>query len=648
MDLYIMDTNFNIIDVIDTYESLVWAERYYTYGDFELYTPITQKFLDELKQDNYVMRRDSETVMIIDKIQINTDVEDGNYLTVTGKSLESILDRRIVWGQKTISGNLQNGIKTLLNENIINPSISNRKISNFVFEDSTDPIITSLTVEAQYTGDNLYDVVSNLCMDKKIGYRVRLNESKQFVFKLYSGVDRSYEQTANPYVIFSPKYDNLMNTKYIESQSALKNVTLVGGDGEGPERKYYSVGSTSGLARRELFTDARDISSTDEEGTEIPINDYNALLEQRGREKLGENVDIQTFEGEIEVGRTFTYGVDYDMGDVVEVENEYGISAAPRVIEIVECIDESGYSMVPTFDMDNIDIVGPDEDAVFLTTAAKKVLAKASGGVLVLPRTGENVGREAVYSNELGRLSSLVNTDLVIVGRNNDFLSIPFSSFKPLTVQDYITALERTPAESGTTSPNRTGLSVARVYNNGYPTAYGNVIRINGDGQNELLLGWSGSSGAKEKIYYRNKRGVAEANWSDWDAIATELYVNNKVNTDLNSRLSYSSGHCSWDATNVGNSSGSQLNWFKWGRVVAVQFWIKMTSSVSGTYTGKRLAYGLPNAIAEQNSTAVSTDGVYSSAFVGITTNGELWLNIRGYSMASKIIVGGFMYISAS
>lgn len=442
MDLFVLDTEFNRLAIIDTYESLVWSERYYQCGDFELYTPVTSDILENIKQDYYLTRRDSDVTMIVETIQTSTDVEDGNYLTITGRSLESILDRRIVWGQKTISGNLQNGIKTLLNENIISPSISNRKISNFIFEDSTDPIVTALTIDAQYTGDNVYDVITSICMDKKIGFRVKLNDSNQFVFSLYSGVDRSYEQTVNPYVIFSPNYDNLMNTKYIESHKALKNVTLVGGDGEGPERKYYSVGSVSGLDRRELFTDARDISSTDEEGEVIPTDDYNALLEQRGKEKLGENVNITTFEGEVEVGRTYQFGVDYNLGDVVEVENEYGISAAPRIIEIVECQDESGYSMVPTFDMDNIDITGPDADAVFLTTAQKKVLATATGGVLVIPRTATYVDHELVYSNELAKVNTAADTDSLVLGVNGDFVTMTMAQLKSLLDSRYYTESE--------------------------------------------------------------------------------------------------------------------------------------------------------------------------------------------------------------
>ena len=163
MNLTILDTNLDAVSIVDTYESIIWTDRYYESGDIELYTVMRDGLLDYIKQDYYLQNRDSEHVMIIEKIKINSDVEEGNHVTVTGRSLESILDRRIVWGQKTLSGNLQNGIKTLLTECIISPSDNNRQISNFIFETSTDEAITSLTIEALYTGDNLYEVIQKIC-----------------------------------------------------------------------------------------------------------------------------------------------------------------------------------------------------------------------------------------------------------------------------------------------------------------------------------------------------------------------------------------------------------------------------------------------------------------------------------------------------
>lgn len=348
MNLFILNTDLDAIRVMDTYESFIWTDRYYTYGDFEIYTPMMDDILTYIKQDYYLQNPNSEHVMIIEKLQISSDVEEGNHLQVTGRSLESILDRRVVWKQKTISGNLQNAIKTLLNENVISPSDSNRQISNFIFEASTDTAITSLTIEAQYTGDNLYDVISGICSERGIGFKVTLNSDKQFVFKLYAGSDRSYAQTENPYVIFSPNFENIINSNYIESKSALKTITLVGGEGEGSSRRYTTVGSGSGLDRREMFTDARDISS-EVDGETISDSKYISQLQQRGKEDLAENIEVVSFEGEVESSQMFVYGEDFFIGDIVQVANEYGHETKARVLEFVTSEDEEGTSTYPTF-----------------------------------------------------------------------------------------------------------------------------------------------------------------------------------------------------------------------------------------------------------------------------------------------------------
>ena len=305
MDILVLDENLEVIDIVETFNSFIWTDRYNEYGDFELRISIDDRSVKALRIDRYLQNRDSDHLMIIDTLEIDSDAEDGTYLVVTGKSLESILGRRIVWGLKILEGNLQNGIKSLLNENVISPSNLDRKINNFVFEESTDPLITELSIKAQYTGDNLYDVIHTICENQNLGFKVTLNDSKQFVFKLYSGKDRSYSQSENPYVIFSPKFDNLLSGNYIESKAAWKNVTLVGGEGEGTERRYTAVGNVSGLKRREIFTDARDVSSTTEAGETISSDAYISLLRQRGKEKLSENVNVMSFEGEAEMTQMF-------------------------------------------------------------------------------------------------------------------------------------------------------------------------------------------------------------------------------------------------------------------------------------------------------------------------------------------------------
>lgn len=368
MQASILNTSFELVKVIDSFESFIWTDRYSSHGDFEIYLPIDADNISSLLEDYYVTIRDSDHMMIIEDIQITSDVDNGPQLYVSGRSLESILSRRIIWSQTFISGNLQNAIEKLLNENIISPTDEKRRIDNFIFEVSTDEAVTSLKLsgQAQFTGDNLYDVIVSLCDIFGIGFRITLSSDNKFVFKLYAGSDRSYEQTTNPYVIFAPNFENLLNSSYISSKKNLKNVTLILGQGEGDERKTTSLditnGSVTGLDRRELYTDARDVSknAADENGQQTPLPDeeYEEQLIERGREKLAECVAIQSFEGESDPNTTFKYGTekeikdgtaDYSIGDIVQIINEYGMEARSRITEVIRSESSSGFEIYPTF-----------------------------------------------------------------------------------------------------------------------------------------------------------------------------------------------------------------------------------------------------------------------------------------------------------
>ncbi|ECC9293006.1 tail fiber protein [Salmonella enterica subsp. salamae] len=79
------------------------------------------------------------------------------------------------------------------------------------------------------------------------------------------------------------------------------------------------------------------------------------------------------------------------------------------------------------------------------------------------------------------------------------------------------------PALTGTTRGSDNGLIMGEVYNNGYPTQYGNVLRLTGTGDGEILIGWSGTNGAPAPAYIRSHRDTADAEWSEWAMFYTSL-----------------------------------------------------------------------------------------------------------------------------
>lgn len=370
MDLLVLDKNFDTIGIIDTYESFNWTDRYNEAGDFEITMVLdtvqhTKELLSIFVEDNYVYLGMSEHLMIIEGLNITTDQEEGNKLVVSGRSLESILDRRIVWDQIVypVNAYVKNVYLSLINNSMGSQADANRRISNLVVETPTDTYISSLRLEsgAQYTGDNVYEVITHICKLKKIGFKILRsvqNGENKFVISLYNGTDRTYDTTKNPNnppVIFSPYFENITNTNYYKSIKTFKTINLVAGEGEGKDRKRKSAqrtgGTYTGLYRREMYTDARDISSNVDDQTTMSDITYKSLLATRGKEKLSEDENgmAETFEGEVDYRTSFVFGEDYFLGDMVEVADIYGHETPARISEITFSFDEEGFSINPSF-----------------------------------------------------------------------------------------------------------------------------------------------------------------------------------------------------------------------------------------------------------------------------------------------------------
>ena len=113
------------------------------------------------------------------------------------------------------------------------------------------------------------------------------------------------------------------------------------------------MGNASGPARIEDYIDARDISSSTEGGTLTPAQ-YNDLLISRGQEKLAELKEVLSYNGQVEPTINYKFEYDYFLGDIIEIINEYGTGNAARITEIIESWDENGYTLVPTFNTQEV------------------------------------------------------------------------------------------------------------------------------------------------------------------------------------------------------------------------------------------------------------------------------------------------------
>lgn len=343
--LWIYDENFIAQGVVDNYNSLIWANRFRQCGDFEIYVSISQDLIDLLQEGRMVVRPDDDMVGIIEKVETGTDEENGDYLIASGRCLRSILDRRIIWDQTAISGTVESIMRKLVTDAFISPAIAARKYDRLTLAPAHG---YTERATVQYTGDNLLEVLENLCASYNYGFKITV-EDGLLVLDFYKGTDRSMTQTVNPRVIFSEEYDNLRATTYTLDKTHYKTVALVAGEGEGTDRQRVIVGRSidqEGLHRRELYVDARDVSSNDGEFTAAEVT---AQLQERGNSGLSEAPIVESVEGTIEPMQMFAYKTDYFQGDTVTVVNKYGIAVDTQVLETVESWDEDGYTCTPTF-----------------------------------------------------------------------------------------------------------------------------------------------------------------------------------------------------------------------------------------------------------------------------------------------------------
>lgn len=378
LDFRILDREFNQIDTVDQYESIIWTVRFIEAGDFELYTPVNERLLENVKIGYYLFsdeffneETNRATLMIIESIEITSDPESSNKIKVTGRDLKSILDRRIIWGQRafTTTDSVKSVFDSLLNENAINPADwsksyqsgdggtiqievpgSIRVLPNLVNESTTEelPLIDG---DYQYNGETLYDTFVEIGNRFNIGFEILYDfGTGKFVFKIKTTKDHTYDQTVNNPLIFSPSFENLKNSNYIESSTTEKNAGLIVGEGDEFNVMYNIIGNEySGLDRRELNISASDISRTTEDGSEYGNKTYLSMLLEKGQNELAQNIYTQTYEGEAEPTRGYVYLKDYDIGDICEIINEWGISSKVLISEVVLSISTSSVSIIPTF-----------------------------------------------------------------------------------------------------------------------------------------------------------------------------------------------------------------------------------------------------------------------------------------------------------
>lgn len=126
--------------------------------------------------------------------------------------------------------------------------------------------------------------------------------------------------------------------EFTDSLIGYGNYAIVAGQGEGAEREIVMLGSdATGLDKHVIFVDARDV----DEAADLP---------GRGEAKLAEHQRVISLQSEVLPKGPFAYQKDWDLGDVVTVQNkDWNLTMDTRITEVTEVYEPGGFRLQVTF-----------------------------------------------------------------------------------------------------------------------------------------------------------------------------------------------------------------------------------------------------------------------------------------------------------
>lgn len=376
-----------LLGEISNYESLFFVRSFHGIGDLELRINRYKNHTDTLRKGNViVVGNDAHKAYEIAhrEIEIDSDGKLTENWLIKALELKAVTSRRPTLppdhtAQDNRSGSAETVMKHYVSRNVVNPVDPMRKVSEIVL--APDQLRGS-HITWQSRLKSLGEDLTEISQLSGVGWNTRVDyDLRKWVFDVVIGRNRSVNQTENSPVIFSPQFGNIRNMHYVESDLDYYNVAYVAGQGEGVDRRIIVVGNATGLARRELYVDARDIAEETDDETPVPRPEADIIadLRRRGEQKLAEHaqesyleaqimtpvktVDIRKethFMTQFQINETvnvtkafassFVYEVDYDLGDIVTVQNkEWGVTLDARITEIKEIYEPGGFSLEATF-----------------------------------------------------------------------------------------------------------------------------------------------------------------------------------------------------------------------------------------------------------------------------------------------------------
>jgi hypothetical protein len=340
--------------------SAMWVERYRQVGEFQIKARLSSGIDTFLPVGTIIGNLASYEIMIVETHEIQQKKDEDPIITISGRPFYTVLENRVAAAELVPTSNQIIGLPLTLNADyvwqqftwlvgyVIVYSVTGGTLERVAPHWSIpNPTIGPGVKEARPmgNGDALSFILNMFAIDD-LGLRtIRINpfgvlgNPVETQLDVYLGADK----TAN--VVFSWERGDIESADYIYTNKNLKNAVLV----TGAKHQIFITHSETAYARRVTAIETSDLDSMyDYFPTGAEKANILAAMTTRGNQHLANFTNIVLNRVDISNMTQYVFRKDYNLGDLVMVNANFGVSQVMRVIEHVEIEDENGRSSHPT------------------------------------------------------------------------------------------------------------------------------------------------------------------------------------------------------------------------------------------------------------------------------------------------------------
>lgn len=330
MDVYALDSDFNLVMEGIPYDNLQWSRKYYEAGDFEMQLPLS---VYDPSWAYIGSPQRSELGMVQ---RVYSTENDPDKVLIGGFFAEKMLDEKVCYpryigdSQKT-----ETAVRAIFERYREDIPVS--------LATANSPLLGDRT-QSDFSDDSLGEKLYSILESRELSYRVAYDFAANTLrFGVWQGTDRTQSQNENSRQVFSLEFGNLAGRSVDFDESDWKNYAVIpcdGREGDNVEQRTLYIDLSNGVRKRKIVVDMR--ASHPEEGQASA--DFEAAVKQEAMERLLSYAKIEDVD--ISVLGDQGYMADYDLGDKCDVVlSDLGIEMESRIIEVYEVFKADGHEV---------------------------------------------------------------------------------------------------------------------------------------------------------------------------------------------------------------------------------------------------------------------------------------------------------------